>query len=93
MFNRIVVPSVKASEKTVYNQEKWTTKNSWYFTSQKIKYTSNSTKHFIPKFSSPYRNHQILIFKLHINVKIPSSKSEEGKSFLLLMHSSLQSVF
>ena len=44
---------VKASGKTVYNQEKWTTKNSWYFTSQKIKYTSNSTKHFIPKLSSP----------------------------------------
>ena len=47
------VCQIKASEKTVYNQEKWTTKNSWYFTSQKIKYTSNSTKHFIPKLSFP----------------------------------------
>ena len=70
--------SVKASEKTVYNQEKWTTKDSWYFTSKKIKYTSNPTKLFIPKSSSPYRNHRILIFKLRMNVKIPSSNTRRG---------------
>ena len=40
--------SVKASEKTVYNKEKWTTKNSWHFTSKKIKPTSNTTKFLYP---------------------------------------------
>ena len=40
--------SVKASEKTVYNKEKWTTKNSWHFTSPKIKRTSNATKFLYP---------------------------------------------
>ena len=39
---------IKASEKTVYNKEKWTTKNSWHFTSPKIKRTSNATKFLYP---------------------------------------------
>ena len=32
----------------VYNKEKWTTKNSWHFTSKKIKPTSNTTKFLYP---------------------------------------------
>ena len=50
-------------------------------------------KTFYSKILFSHRNPRILIFKQRPNVKIPSSKSEEGKSFLLLMHSSLQSVF
>ena len=42
------VCQIKASEKTVYNKEKWTTKNSWHFTSKKIKPTSNTTKFLYP---------------------------------------------